>query len=118
MKVAIAVDNNEASNHFGHCQGFKIYDIVNGKLESETFVENPGHKPRFLPNYLDSLGVKVIISLGMGKMAQEIFKQKDILVIITLENNLDKIIKQYIAGKLTSDNKVCNLHQFEGSCND
>lgn len=114
MKVAIAVDNNKVSNHFGYCQGFKIYDIINGKIKGEEFIKNPGHKPKFLPNYLDNMGVKVIISLGMGSMAQEIFKEKNIDVIISDNEDLDCIIKKYIKGKLISSEKVCNSHRFNG----
>lgn len=51
MKIAIATDNNQCSDHFGHCEGFKLYDVVNGKIEHEDFIKNPGHKPGFLPNY-------------------------------------------------------------------
>lgn len=114
MKVAIAVDNNKASNHFGYCQGFKIYDIINGKIKHKEFIKNPGHKPRFLPNYLDNMGVEVIISLGMGAMAQEMFKEKKIDVIICNEEDLDYLIKQYIEGKLISNKEICNNHRFEG----
>lgn len=114
MKVAIAVDNNKVSNHFGYCQGFKIYDITNGKIKCEEFIKNPGHKPRFLPNYLDNIGVKVIISLGMGGMAQEMFKEKNIDVIIVEEEDLDCIIKNHIDGKLISSKRICNSHWLDG----
>lgn len=118
MKVAIAADNNQCSDHFGHCEGFKIYNIVNGKVEHEEFIKNPGHKPGFLPNFLSGRGVNVIISSGMGRSAQELFKAQNIEVIVGCNGGLDEIIESYINGNLVSDKSVCNKHEFDGNCND
>lgn len=118
MKIAIATDNNQCSDHFGHCEGFKLYDVVNGKIEHEDFIKNPGHKPGFLPNYLSGRGVNVIISSGMGSSAQKLFKEKSIEVIVGCEGSLDRIIREFIAGSLISDKSVCNKHEFDGNCND
>lgn len=72
MKIAIATDNNQCSDHFGHCEGFKLYDVVNGKIEHEDFIKNPGHKPGFLPNYLSGRGGKHYNLFRYGKLCSEI----------------------------------------------
>lgn len=118
MKLAIAVDQNKCSDHFGHCQGFKIYDIANGKIQKEEFINNPGHKPGFLPLYLSGRGVNVIISSGMGSTAQNLFEKENIEVIVGCQGSLEKIIKSYIDGNLVSDKSICDKHEFDGNCND
>lgn len=62
MKIAVASEGRMVAQHFGHCESFNIYTVQEGKVTGSKFVQNPGHKPGFLPNYLNELGVKVIIS--------------------------------------------------------
>ncbi len=47
MKIAIAADGNRVSGHFGHCEGFMIYEIENGEILNHKFEPNPGHRPGF-----------------------------------------------------------------------
>ena len=117
MKVAIAVDKNKCSDHFGHCEGFKIYDIVDKKITNEEFISNPGHKPGFLPIFLSGRGVNVIISSGMGSAAQDLFKKENIDVIVGCQGSLEKIIEDYINGNIISDQSICDKHEFDGNCN-
>ena len=37
------------TEHFGHCEGFNIFNAENGKITESEFVPNPGHRPGFLP---------------------------------------------------------------------
>ncbi len=76
QKVAIASEKDNVSDHFGYCEGFNIYDIKEEKITKKEFVPNPGHKPGFLPNFLNEKGVNIIISGGMGQKAVNIFNEK------------------------------------------
>lgn len=116
MKIAIASDKNMCCEHFGHCEGFKIYEIKNNKIISEIFVENPGHKPGFLPMFLKEKGINIIVSGGMGEMAQKIFKENNIEVIVGVKESTDEIIKTYILNKLKSDYSICDKHSYQGAC--
>ncbi|MFA7120151.1 MAG: NifB/NifX family molybdenum-iron cluster-binding protein [Bacilli bacterium] len=118
MIVAIATDNNQCSYHFGQCEGFKLYDVVDGKIVYEDFIKNSGHERGFLPSYLSSKGVNTIISSGMGSAAQDFFKKEDIEVIVGCKGSLNRIIQNYIDGVLVSDNSICDNHEFNGNCND
>ncbi len=66
MKIAIATDGNEVSGHFGHCEGFTMYEISEDEVLGNEFVPNPGHRPGFLPVFLKEKGTDIIISGGMG----------------------------------------------------
>lgn len=116
MKIAVASDGRTVSQHFGHCEGFAIYTEKEGKVVSNEFVKNPGHKPGFLPNYLNDQGVNVIISGGMGGGAIEIFNDKGIKVITGATGATDEVVKEFISGNLKSNGSVCDHHEHHDSC--
>lgn len=115
MKIAVASDNGKVTEHFGHCQSFIIFEERGKGLESKT-IPNPGHRPGFLPNYLHDLGVKVIISGGMGGGAVKIFKEKGIKVVTGVRGNAQDAARKYLDGTLESSNSVCHEHKFHDQC--
>lgn len=52
MKIACTSNGNNISEHFGHCEGFTIYEVEKTTILKEYFKPNPGHKPGFLPVFL------------------------------------------------------------------
>lgn len=116
MRVAIACDGNNVSGHFGHCEGFTVYEIENKSVAGASFLENPGHKPGFLPKYLGEKGINAIISGGMGEMAQTLFAQNGIEVVVGAEGDIDDVIAKYISKGLISTGSVCEHHEHSGSC--
>lgn len=110
IKIAIASVNGCVANHFGHCESFYIYEVENGKLLTKTNIENPGHKPGFLPNYLNDIGVNVIIAGGMGSGAIDIFNEKNIDVILGADGEVEKVALNYADGKLHSIGSACMEH--------
>ena len=42
MKIAVASEGKLVSGHFGHCEGFTIYDVTDNKVQSKLFVPNTG----------------------------------------------------------------------------
>ncbi|WPC43801.1 NifB/NifX family molybdenum-iron cluster-binding protein [Clostridium sp. JS66] len=118
MKIAIASEGKLVSGHFGHCEGFTTYEVEEGKALNKKFVQNPGHKPGFLPVFLKDLGTNVIIAGGMGEAAQELFKENRIEVVVGAVGNCEDLVQQYINGELKSTGSVCTEHQREGHCED
>lgn len=116
MKIAIAYDGNSVAGHFGHCEGFKIFNNVQGVIKESQSVKNPGHRPGFLPNFLNDLGVNVIIAGGMGGGAIQIFDEKNIEVITGATGNVDDIINRFVSGDLKSTGSVCNEHNHHDTC--
>lgn len=118
MKIAIATDKGKVSSHFGHCEGFIVYEVDKDKVTNRESVPNPGHKPGFLPVFLKEKGINVIISGGMGVKAQQLFSDNDIQVIVGATGDCDQVIKEYINGNLESTGEVCEEHAHEGHCED
>lgn len=116
MKIAVATSDNLVSEHFGYCELFRVYNVCDDKIIESEDILNPGHKPGFLPIFLDKHGIDVIISGGMGKGAIDLFNKKDIEIITGASGNTDEIIKMYLSGKLESNNLICNSHSHSNSC--
>ena len=118
MKVAVASEGKYVSGHFGHCEGFTIYDVEEGKSLNKNFTPNPGHRPGYLPVFLKELNVNVIIAGGMGETAQQLFNENGIEVVVGAEGFSDNVVQKYINGELKSTGSVCTEHEHEGHCNE
>lgn len=116
MKIGVASEGEIVAGHFGHCQNFNIYEIKDNKVVGVESVENPGHKPGFLPNYLNDLGIKVIMSGGMGRGAIDIFNEKSIAVVTGASGNALDCVEKYISGELKSTGSVCTNHEHSDEC--
>ncbi|HBY21655.1 MAG: dinitrogenase iron-molybdenum cofactor [Clostridiales bacterium GWE2_32_10] len=116
MNVAIACNGDMSSDHFGHCEGFKVYEVEGKDIKNEYFLENPGHKPGFLPVYLNEKGINIIIAGGMGERAQELFNENNIQVIVGASGKAGDLINEYLKENLKSDGSVCSKHEHEGNC--
>jgi len=107
VKIAIATDNNNVSAHFGRCPSYTIVEIDNDKVKSNEVVNNPGHEPGRIPEFLDSLGVKVIIAGGMGPRAVGFFNDFKIKSIVGISGSVDAVINDYISGNVESGQTTC-----------
>lgn len=110
MKIAVAGKNKQVAEHFGYCDTFFIYTSKNREIINSDDIANPGHKPGFLPNFLNELGVNVIIAGGMGSYAVEIFNSHQIEVIIGASGDCQEAAKKYLSGEMESTGTVCHEH--------
>lgn len=117
MKIAVASEGKMVTEHFGHCEGFAIFEVENNRIEGKEFIPNPGHRPGFLPVFLHEKGVNVIISGGMGGGAIEIFNEKGIEVITGASGDAEKTVNEYLKGNLKSTGSVCHEHRHADECN-
>lgn len=116
MKIAVAGEGENVTEHFGHCVNFLIYDVENGKITNEESIPNPGHKPGFLPNFLADRGVNVIISGGMGGGAVDIFNERNVEVVVGASGDAKNAVLNYLKGELKSTGSVCHEHQHHDEC--
>lgn len=116
MKIAVASEKDNVTRHFGHCLNFNIFEVEGKNIIRRESVDNPGHKPGFLPNFLNDMGIGVIISGGMGQGAVDIFNEKGIQVITGASGNAEMVVHSYLQGKLISDDVVCHEHQHQDEC--
>jgi len=107
MKIAISTDGNFVSAHFGRCPTFTIAEIENEKVLKVEEINNPGHHPGFLPNFLAERGVDYIICGGMGNRAQMLFAEKKISPIVGVTGKINEAIEKFVQGKLKSGDSLC-----------
>lgn len=115
-KIAVACEGEQVAQHFGHCESFMIFESDGTQITAEEKLPNPGHKPGFLPNYLNDQGVKVIIAGGMGGGATQIFNEKGFEIITGATGDVKVAVEQYLQGNLHSAGVTCHEHQHSHEC--
>ena len=116
MKIAVAAMGTMVAQHFGHCENFILFDTEDGKITGETSIENPGHRPGFLPNFLGDQGAEVIIAGGMGGGAVDIFNERNIEVIVGATGEARAAVEAWLRGELKSTGSVCHKHEHKDEC--
>ncbi|MEA4895728.1 MAG: NifB/NifX family molybdenum-iron cluster-binding protein [Oscillospiraceae bacterium] len=116
LRIAIAGEGKNVTEHFGHCEVFLVYDVEDGKIVREEALPNPGHKPGFLPNYLADRGVNVIISGGMGGGAVDIFNERKVEVIVGASGDAKAAVEKYLKGELKTTGSICHEHKHHDEC--
>lgn len=116
MKIGVASEGKMVSGHFGHCESFSIYQVEDGEIKDKQIIENPGHRPGFLPNFLNEKGINVMILGGIGQKAKMIFEENGIEVVAGVSGEVEDAVKAYLAGDLESDDSVCHEHMHHGDC--
>ena len=107
MKIAISTDAGFVSAHFGRCPSFTIAEIEEGQFLKIEEINNPGHQPAFLPNFLAERGAKYIICGGMGNRAQMLFAEKNITSVIGVTGKIEEVIEKFAQGKLEAGESSC-----------
>jgi predicted Fe-Mo cluster-binding NifX family protein len=110
MIIAMSVDGDEVSMHFGRCEKYILYKIKNKEIVNKTEIQNPGHKPFFLPKFLADKNVDVLITGGIGPRAIDSFNELDIKIISEVRGKVENVIKDYLEGKITEQLKPCKEH--------
>ncbi len=107
MRVAISTDGGFVSAHFGRCPSFTLVDIKEDKVVKKGVVDNPGHQPGFIPQFLHEKGVNCIIAGGMGMRATGFFNELGIQVIVGISGKVDEVIDKIQKGTLQGGESLC-----------
>jgi predicted Fe-Mo cluster-binding NifX family protein len=107
MKIAIPTDGKNVAPHFGRCPDFTILEVKGDEIISRDVIENPGHQPGYIPEFLKGMGVDTIIAGGMGPRAIEMFGKNDIGYILGAEGDIEDVVRSYMKGELKSSKSPC-----------
>jgi len=107
MRVAISTDGDSVSPHFGRCPLFTIIDIEDSRVIGKEVIDNPGHHPGFLPQFLHEKGVRCIIAGGMGQRAVQLFAQQGIEGIVGISGPIEDVIRKIVNGTLEGGESIC-----------
>lgn len=111
MKYAVPVTGGILSSHFGHCEQFALFSVDQQKKEitEKEYLTSPEHQPGLLPKWLAEKSVSVVIAGGMGPMAQQIFQENGITVVLgAMETDPEKAVIGHLNGVLVTGDNVCD----------
>jgi len=107
MRFAISTDGGQVSAHFGRCPSFTIVEIEGNEIKNKEVVDNPGHHPGSIPEFLHKKGVDCIIAGGMGRKAMGSFNQYGIDTIVGITGTIEEILEKLKDGSLESKESLC-----------
>ena len=107
MRIAISTDGGFVSPHFGRCPSFTIVDVEDGKLTGKEVIENPGHQPGLIPQFLHEKGVECMVAGGMGMRAAGFFEQMGIKAILGVSGEIEDVIGHLLDGTLKGGESLC-----------
>lgn len=114
MKIAISTDGDYVSPHFGRCPSFTIIEVGNGNLLKKETLKNPGHHPGFLPEYLHKREIECLVAGGVGRRAEELFREVGIEIIVGVKGKIDEIIEQILKGEIEGSESLCKPGKGRG----
>lgn len=115
MRVAIATEATDVAAHFGRCPAYTLVDIEDGSVVKKEVVENPGHEPGAIPQFLHDRGADQVVCGGMGPRAAEMFAGMGIGVIAGITGGVDTAIDRLLAGTLIGGDSLCT-HEEGQEC--
>ena len=110
MKVAIAEDHGNVSQHFGRTPNYLFVEIKEGKVLNKQLVDSPGagrHSPGQLPAFIKENNANWVIAGGMGPMAVNLFEDGGISVIVGIQGTIDEVIQKILDGTLHGGESLC-----------
>ncbi len=119
MRVAVAYENGQVFQHFGHTERFKVYDIENGTIALATTVNTNGSGHGALADILKKIHADTLICGGIGGGAKRALAEAGIKLYGGVSGDADKAVESLLAGKLIFDpNAACEHHgeHHDGTC--
>ena len=114
MKIAVTYENGQIFQHFGHTEQFKVYEIENGVVVNEMFLDPKGKAHGALSGFLKVYGVNVLICGGIGGGAQATLAEAGIRLYGGVSGDADAAVQALLAGDLKFDPCVhCDHHHGE-----
>lgn len=108
MRIAVSADdknglNSVVSPHFGRCPHYILVDVEGHKVKDILAVDNPyygQHAPGQVPGFINSQGVHVMLTGGMGGRAIAFFEQYGIEAVTGAAGTVRHALEQYLGGAL------------------
>ncbi|MDK2909585.1 MAG: hypothetical protein PWR20_1152 [Bacteroidales bacterium] len=115
QKIAIPLEGDVLSGHFGHCEAFAFVDVEDGKIVGTKVVPAPVHEHGGHPRFLAANHVTDVIAGGMGGHAVNMLESAGIKVLLGAPvKNYYALAQDYLAGQLVSTDQSCHHHEGHG----
>ena len=115
MRIAVTYDNNNIFQHFGQTSEFKLYEIEDNKIVSESILSSGGKGHGALAQVLKDNNLDILICGGLGDGALSDLTAAGIEVCAGAEGDCDKAVEAFLAGELKNSGANCDHHDHEES---
>lgn len=113
-RIAIPVnENNHIEDHFGHCEFYEIYSVVDDNLivDVQKIASESGCGCKSnIANVLAENGVTLMLAGGIGQGAVNTLNLCNIDVIKGCSGETSEIIKEYLKGNIVDSGNTCGHH--------
>ena len=114
MKIAVTYENGQIFQHFGHTEMFKVYDVEDNSVKSESIIPTLGSGHGALAGFLKLNNVDTLICGGIGGGAKNALAEAGITLLGGVSGSADEAVKAYIAGNLVYNPDIeCAHHEHE-----
>ncbi|MBQ9364648.1 MAG: DUF134 domain-containing protein [Schwartzia sp.] len=115
MRIAVAYENGEVFQHFGHTAQFKLYDVEDGMITGEQVVDTNGSGHGALAGFLQAAKVDALICGGIGMGARMALADAKIKLYAGVQGNADAAAKALAESRLEYDpDACCDHHDHHG----
>lgn len=113
MKIAVTYKDGNVFPHFGRTEAFKIYEIQDGMILSETVIGTDGIGHEALADWLKGKGADALICGGLGPGAEAALADAGIAVFSGAEGDCDEAVIRFLKGEMTASGANCDHHHEE-----
>lgn len=106
-RVAIPIIKGALSEYFGQCHHYEIFDLDGKKIKRQKEEFPMVKKITELPEWISGNGITDVVAYRIDKSIINLFARYKINVYVgVLKSNPKEIIKDYLKGSLSSDNRL------------
>ena len=119
MRIAVAYEDGNVFQHFGHTKQFKLYDVDENEVVKEQLLDTNGSGHGALAGFLKAAQADVLICGGIGMGAQTALAEAGIRLYAGVQGSADEAAKALAKGTLVYDpNAHCDHHNHShgGDC--
>jgi len=110
MRIAVAKTGGVIAPHFGHSEGFEIYEVEENKILSTEFITSPEHRHGAMPDFLGQQNINVLIAGGLGQGAVTKLSERGIEVVSGISGQPTDAVRKYVEGSLSTIGVPCSGH--------
>ncbi|MGB9755371.1 MAG: NifB/NifX family molybdenum-iron cluster-binding protein [Desulfurella sp.] len=108
-KIAIPLEGNVLSAHFGRCQAFAFVEVENNEIKNITVLNPPEHQPGTFPRFVAAHGATDVIGGGMGPQAISLFNEAGVNVFIGAPvDTPENLVNAFLNGTLQLSANYCD----------
>lgn len=111
MRIALPLSDGRLSQHFGHSEHFLFVDAdaEARKILGKEIVAAPDHVPGFLPQWLSSHGVNVVIAAGLGARAHDLLTASSVTVVTGVSaTDPETLVAGFLNGTIKTGANSCD----------